>query len=221
MNPLSNINPAVLSLAGRGARVGAGVYGGLSGATKKLLLGGAITGVGLGVGALAGDEESSNARFQNVMAGGMAGLGVGAAAMAPGLVAKGLWKGGTALASTPYHMAYAGVLGEGGERGAWSGAKALYRGYVRAPARAVKGAYKMTKGVLGWMNRHPLLSLGLGAGAYMGISEMTSGNSGPNLSDDEMSELAMSRGASSTDSREMLQDSTVGLTQGLHRRRHG
>lgn len=111
-------------------------------------------------------------------------------------------------------------------KNAWSS------GIIPGIGKAGWSGLKLGYNTMNWSLRNPGSAIALGAGAYGMYSLANSGPQGSNLSKKDMEALAIQNGIPSTgfdygmgasvsqDSRAMFMNSTMGLTQGLHKNRH-
>lgn len=162
------------------------------GGIRRTIAGAAIGG---GIGVATGDEQSSTGKFQNFLAGAAVGAGVG------GLTTAGA----------------RGLMGDVG-RGAWK----------RLGLKRVGGTVGRTGLSIGeFALSHPKLTIGaaMGVGAYSMFSDPSQSHRGTiqayNMAvEEDLVPNLLQPSDTRMVARSSFQDSTVGLTQGLHRGRH-
>ncbi len=162
--------------------------------------------VGGAYGGLSTDEYSNNQIFRNTLMGAVIGGGIGGLATGPGR--RLLGELGMGIAGKAKNMIISPNAGSFGQRLKQGGIARMGTSLVSAGGRI--GSFAMN---------HPYLTTGIAGASYGMAANIAGGMTGGTISPTERDEYLSSIGTSSP-SRQMLQDSTYGLTQGLHRSRH-
>lgn len=106
-----------------------------------------------------------------------------------------------------------------------SKAGAAYRAYAQPAGRMALNTAKTVGGVAAgagvFAMQHPVLSLALGGGTYGALSLAGAARTTVTPEDQERRLMEAGTPSTSMESRQRLENSTMGLVQGLHRSRHG
>lgn len=192
---------------GIGLRAAQAILAPVKGVAQAALAAKPLTGAVIGgaYGGFSTDEYSSNQIARNALVGAAIGGGIGGLITGPGR--RFLGEVGMGIAGKAKGLVISSNQGSFGSRLKQGGIARMGTSIAGAAGRA--GLFAVN---------HPYLATGMAAGA-VGVASNISGGMSGSLSAEQRGEYAVSAGTSSP-SRQMLQDSTYGLTQGLHRNRH-
>lgn len=189
-------------------RAGRAIFAPVKATAKAAWAAKPLTGAAIGgaYGGFSTEEYSSNQIARNALLGAAIGGGIGG--LITGSGRRFLGELGSGIAGRAKGLIISSNQGSFGSR--------LKQGGIARMGTAIG---KAGMGISSFAVNHPYLATGMAAGAIGVGANISGGMSSGGISDVERGEYAMSVGTSSP-SRQMLQDSTYGLTQGLHRNRH-